>query len=547
MTKTPLLLLISVAGLVFAQGRGGAPAREAPVKDVPYARILNADKEPENWLTHHGTYMSQRHSQLKQVTTANARELELKWIYQSKSVEKHETTPLVVDGVMYAMQAPNDIVALDAATGGILWTFAYKNAPESRNPCCGNVSRGLAILNGNLYMATIDAALVAVNARTGRQVWKVQVGDYKQQYSMTHAPLAIKDKIIVGVAGGEKGIRGYIRAYDAATGAQVWNFNTVPGPGEVGAESWSGDSYLHGGAPIWVTGSYDPATNLTFWGTGNPGPDWDGRGRLGDNLYSCSVIALDVDTGKLSWHYQFNPHNEYDWDATQVPVLADLDFGGRPRKVMFWANRNGVFYALDRTNGQFLSGKSFVKTNWFTSFDEKGRPIFNPATISKKEGSLVYPGNQGGTNFYNPSYSPVTQMFYIPAWENTSQTYILGEEIPEFHEGQGFSGPFPRAGASGEDVHASVVAMDAKTGQRAWAYRLAAPQTEGGLLTTASNVLFGGARDGQFFALDAATGKLLWDTHLGAIISAGPVTYMVGGKQYVTIQAGSVVATFGLR
>jgi alcohol dehydrogenase (cytochrome c) len=268
---------------------------------------------------------------------------------------------------------------------------------------------------------------------------------------------------------------------------------------------------------------------------------------LGDNLYSCSVIALDADTGKLSWHYQFNPHNEFDWDATQVPVLADIEFAGRPTKAMLWANRNGVFYVIDRVSGKFLQGKSFVKTNWYTGFDEKGRPIVPADKLSSKAGTLIYPGNQGGTNFYNPSFSPVTGLFYIPAWENSSTTYVIGEEPPEFHEGQSFSGPFPKGGNNTEDQHSAIVAMDPKTGTRKWTHRLNANQTEAGVMTTASNVLISGGRNGDFYALDARDGKLLWRTNLGPSIAAGPMTFMVANKQYITIQAGTSIFTFGLR
>jgi len=553
--KTKAFLLMSMAGLALAQGGRGAagPTREAPVTDVPFSRIQAAEQQPQNWLTFGGNNMAQRHSMLKQINTGNAKDLELKWVFQSRSLDKHEATPLVVDGVMYAIQSPNDVIALDAVTGKTIWTYLHKPAPGTVNPCCGNLTRGVAILGDKLFLGSLDARLIAINAKTGKEVWNTEVADYKQQYSITHAPLVIKDKVIVGVAGGEHGVRGFIAAYDANTGKQVWKFNTVPGPGEKGYETWLGkdgkpnDSYLHGGAPIWVTGSYDPTTNLTYWGTGNPGPDWDGDARLGDNLYSCSVIALDADTGKLSWHYQFSPHNEFDWDATQVPVLADFEFQGKQRKTMLWANRNGVFYVLDRTNGQFLLGKPFTKTNWFNGFDEKGRPMAAPGIVPTKAGTLVYPGNQGGTNWYNPSYSPGTGLFYIPAWENTSSTYVKGEEPPEFHDGQSFTGTFPRGGATTDEVFSSIAAIDPKTGERKWTFRMSAPSTEGGVLTTAGNVLFSGGRDGQFFALDARDGKKLWETNLGPSVSAGPMTFEVKGKQYLSIQAGAALFTFAVK
>jgi alcohol dehydrogenase (cytochrome c) len=542
---------VSLTGSLFAQFGGGPVNREAPVTDVPFARVLKP--EPQNWLSYSGGTMSQRHSALAQITPANAKDLTLKWVFQTRTLDKQENTPLVVDGVMYTIQSPNDVIALDAATGKTIWTYLHKPAPGTVNPCCGNLTRGVAILGDKLFLATLDAQMIAINAKTGKQLWMTQVADYKQQYSMTVAPLVVKDKVISGVAGGEHGIRGFISAYDVNTGKEVWKFNTVPGPGEAGYETWLGkdgkpnDSYLHGGAPIWVTGSYDPETNLTMWGTGNAGPDWDGDARLGDNLYSSSVVALDADTGKLKWHYQFSPHNEFDWDATQVPVLADVQIQGRARKVMLWANRNGMFYVLDRTDGRFIMGKPFTKVNWLKGFDERGRPMLDPAVKPTKEGTLVYPGNQGGTNWYNPSFSPATGLFYIPTWENSSSTYVKGEQPPEFHDGQSFTGLFPRGGATTDDVYGAIVAMDPNTGDKKWSFRLSSPSPEGGVLTTASNVLFAGGSNGQFVALDARDGKLLWETNLGPSVSAGPMSYQVGGKQYISIQAGTALYTFTLR
>jgi len=544
-----LLLFSALAAPMWAQG-GRTPSREAPVKPVPFSRIAAANQEPQNWLTYSGNLNSQRHSGLTQITPANAGNLRLQWVFQSRSLEKHEVTPLVVDGVMYTVQSPNDVFALDAATGKVIWQYSHKPGDGIRTPW--KLSRGLAIHGDKLFLAALDAKLIALDAKTGKELWSTQVADHKLQYSFTAAPLVVKDKVIVGPAGGEYGIRGFLAAFDVNTGKEVWRFHTVPGPGEPGYDTWLGkdakpnDSYLHGGAPIWTTGSYDPATNLTMWGTGNPGPDYNGDNRMGDNLYSNSVIALDADTGKLKWHYQFSPHDEFDWDSTQVPVLADINYKGSPRKVMLWANRNGVFYVLDRTNGQFLAGKSFIKTNWVTGFDEKGRPMRAPGTVSTPEGTLIYPGNQGGTNWYSPSFSPATGLFYIPSWENSSGTYRKGELL-EFREGQGFMGQGPGRGAAGDDVFSSIVAMDPNTAERKWTFRLSAPSTEGGVLTTASNVLFAGGRDGQFVAVDAREGKLLWETNLGPSVSAGPMSYSVNGKQYVSIQGGTVLYTFALR
>jgi alcohol dehydrogenase (cytochrome c) len=544
-----LTVTSTVALAIFAQGRGGAgqgapPSPQIPPPNVTPQRLLQTQQEPQNWLMYSGSYSSQRYSPLNQVTTANARDLELKWVFQSRSLEKHEVTPLVVDGTMYTVQSPNTVLALNATTGKTIWTFNYTPDPAAKN-CCGKLTRGLAVAGDRIFLATFDAFMIAIDARTGTQIWKTQAADAKQAYAFTHAPLVVKDKVIAGTAGGEFGVRGFIAAWDINSGKEVWRFNTVPGPGEPGNETWSGDSWMRGGAPIWVTGSYDPESNLTYWGTGNPGPDWDGRARLGDNLYSCAVIALDVDTGKLKWHYQFSPHNEFDWDSTQIPVLVDMEWQGRPRKVMLFANRNGMFYVIDRTTGEFLKGQPFVKVNWASGFDAKGRPI--QVVEPSREGTLVYPGNQGGTNWYNPSFSPRTGLFYIPAWENSSSVYSLGAAPPEFHEGQTFAGTFPRGGPRGEDTYSAVRAIDPKTGEKKWDYRMSASGTDAGILTTASDVLFSGGRDGSFYALDARDGKLLWQTNLGPTVMSGPMTYSVGGKQYVSVVAGNALFTFGLR
>ena len=400
--KTRACAFLLLTGLLRAQGPPPLVNQEATVSPVPFDRILHAsEQEPQNWLTYSGGYSSQRHSELKQITPENARDLTLKWVFQSRSLEKHEVTPLVVDGVMYTVQGINDVIALNAVTGKTIWTHAYKPSPDARN-CCGQETRGLAILGDKLFLAALDTHMIALDAKTGKEIWNVQVADPKDKYSFTHAPLVIKDKVIEGTAGGEFGIRGFIVALDVNTGKEAWRFYTVPGPGEPGHETWSGDSWMHGGASVWVTGSYDPATNLTFWGIGNPGPDWNGDARLGDNLYSCSVVALDADTGKLKWYYQFSPHNEFDWDSTQVPVLTDMQWKGSPRKVMLWANRSGMFYVLDRTTGEFLLGKPFVKVNWNTGFDEKGRPIRDAGHCADQRRDAGLPGESGRDELVQP-------------------------------------------------------------------------------------------------------------------------------------------------
>jgi alcohol dehydrogenase (cytochrome c) len=525
-------------------------------RQVSFDRILQAAAEPQNWLTYSGGYFSQRHSALRQITPGNAKNLEQQWVFQAESLEKFETTPLVVDGIMYLTQAPSDAVALDARTGRVFWIYRHFNSPDSR-PCCGSVNRGLAILGDTLFLATLDAHLVALDAKTGRPLWKTKVAEARAGYALTLAPLVIKDKVVVGVAGGEFGIRGFISAYDAKAGSEAWRFYTIPGPGEPGHETWRGDDWKYGGASIWVTGSYDPDLNLTYWGIGNPGPDWNPAQRPGDNLYSDSVVALDADTGKLKWHFQFTPNDPYDYDAVQIPVLADMNWNGRARKLMLWGNRNGFFYVLDRATGEFLLGKPFVKVNWAGGLDEKGRPIPTP----QPPGMPTYPGVQGGTNWYSPSYSPRTGLFYLSAWEDYASIFIAEEQ--KYEEGQRFVGGRPTSPVPGaanvpsirrglintwteEAGRGAVLALDPRTGETKWKFQMT-DVTDSGILTTASDVLFTGSREGYFHALDARTGALLWKTALGGQTAAGPMTYQVGGKQYVAIAAGHALFVFALR
>jgi alcohol dehydrogenase (cytochrome c) len=516
-------------------------------------RIARANREPQNWLTYSGSYASHRYSPLTQITPANVSSLEPQWVFQAQSLEKFEATPLVVDGVMYTVQAPNDIVALDAVTGRTFWIYSYTPSTQAR-PCCGRVNRGLAILGDSLFMATLDGHLVAVDARGGRPLWNVAVASARPEagYVFTVAPLIVRDKVIIGTAGGDFGVRGFVAAFDPKTGKELWRFNTVPGPGEPGHDTWAGDSWMHGGAPIWTTGSYDAALNLMYWGTGNPGPDWNGDSRAGDNLYSNAVIALDPDTGKLKWHFQFTPHDEFDFDSTQVPVLADTEWQGAPRKVMLWANRNGYFYVLDRATGEFLLGKPFVKATWTTGLDPKGRPmnVVRPTAA----GTVVFPNPVGGTNWYSPSFSPRTGLFYVPSWNDTYATYF--RQPAEYVEGRSFTGAFPKGmiGLKGgpinrgipEEGYGSIQAIDPKTGARKWEYKMT-DFIEGGVLTTASDLLFSGGREAYLFALDARTGALLWKASVGGPVQAGPISYSVSGRQYVSIAAGNAQFTYALR
>jgi alcohol dehydrogenase (cytochrome c) len=519
-------------------------------------RILNADREPHNWLTYSGNYNGQRFSTLSQITPANVKDLRLAWVLQTRTPaepnSKYEATALVVDGVFYSVQPPNVIVAADAKTGRVFWTYAHTPSAAAR-VCCGRINRGLAILGHRLFMGTIDGNLVAVDARDGRLLWTTAIGRPEAGYAVTLAPLVVKDKVIVGPAGGEYGISGFIAAYDPATGHQLWKFNTVPVPGEPGNETWKGDSWRHGGGSIWTTGTYDPQLNLTYWGVGNPSPDWDGSVREGDNLYTSSVVALDPDTGTLKWHYQFTPNDEFDFDSTQVPVLADITWQGAPRRVMLFANRNGFFYVLDRVTGQFLRATPFTKVTWADGFDANGRP--NRVADVTEAGVVVYPDNQGATNWYSPSYSPRTGLFYIPSWLDTSSRFFSRRD--EYVEGNQFTGggashdvPALTAGRtnqrSPEAGTGAIQAVDPRTGAIVWRLRMT-DVTDSGVLSTVSGLVFAGGREGYFYALDATTGTVLWRAMIGGQIAAGPITYAIDGQQFVSVPAGNAVFTYSLQ
>ncbi|PWU05942.1 MAG: PQQ-dependent dehydrogenase, methanol/ethanol family [Terriglobia bacterium] len=529
---------------------------------VTFDRLVNAEKEPGNWLTYSGALSGVRHSRLHNINLQNVLGLELQWVYQARSLEKFEATPLVVDGILYTVQAPNDVVALDAATGRVFWTYSYTPSKEARL-CCGRINRGLAILGDTLFMATIDAHLVAIDAKNGKPLWDTVVAKAEAGYAMTHAPLIVKDKVIVGTAGGEYGIRGFLAAFNVNTGREVWRFYTTAGPGDPNQMTWAGDSWKTGGGSIWVTGSYDPSLDLIYWGTGNPGPSHNGETREGDNLYTDSVVALDSSTGKLKWFYQFSPHDEFDYDSVQIPVLADMpwrDRNGttRQRKVILWANRNGLFYVLDRATGEFLLGKPFVEVTWMDGFDEKGRPLKIQGKAPSKEGTLVFPGNQGGTNWYSPSYSARTGLFYIPSWVGYSTTFVKADT--EYVEGQVFGVGLQRSVIPGSNLNGraaqnfrrpdegfgAIRAVDPTTGKRKWEYKMN-DVTDAGILTTDSDLLFSGGREGYFFALNARTGALLWKASLGGVVASGPISYTAGGRQFVAVSAGSSLYTFALR
>ncbi|MFN0104196.1 MAG: PQQ-dependent dehydrogenase, methanol/ethanol family [Bryobacteraceae bacterium] len=530
-----------VAYLKTLEGRDFAKTVGAVIPGgLTYERMKNASAEPQNWLAYWGDYRGSHFSALRQIDGANVKRLQMKWAAQMPGDSLLQSTPVVVDGVMYTAGPPGQVFALDARTGVQIWK--YQRQRKTVNPYESNpFNRGVAVLGNRVFVGTLDAALVALDARTGLPLWEVQVADTMQGYSLTMAPLAVKDKIIVGVAGGEHGIRGFLDAYDAASGKRAWRFHTVPGPGELGHETWKGDSWKMGGSGTWLTGSFDPELNLIYWATGNPGPDMDAEIRKGDNLFSCSVLALDADTGKRKWHYQFTPGDDHDWDANEGLVLADHVIDGQPRKLLLHANRNGFFYVLDRTDGKFLFAKPFVKQTWNDGFDDAGRPIWKPNSKATPEGTVVYPSLVGGTNWQSPSYDASSETFYLMTSEAGQRFFQTAQE---YEPGKAYWGG--RAMAIDEPSKAAIKAIDAATGTVKWQYPVSRGSLSAGVLATAGGVLFSSTQEGNLLALDARSGQLLWRTQTGGAMSSSPMSYAVDGKQFVAVSAGGVLYAFGL-
>ena len=511
-------------------------------QNVSYEQLLHADSTPQNWLMYGGDYQSQRFSRLTQINRENVRSLKPVWMYQTNPpVQPIETSPVVVSGIMYVTVPLGTVTALDARLGVKIWSWTAHLPAKMYTIGVHRSNRGVAIFDNTVYVGTLDAHLVALDATTGAVKWDVKVDENGQGYSMTGAPRALDGKIIVGVSGGDVGIRGFVDAYDAATGKRLWRSWTIPAPGEPGSETWGNDMSGKGGASTWGTGSYDPELNLLYWGTGNPAPDYNGHNREGDNLYACSMIAIDGDTGKMKWYFQFTPHDTHDWDSIQPPVLFNGTVDGKPRKLLAQANRNGFYYVLDRVTGQFITGVPFVKETWAKGLDAKGRPIVLPNTEPTPKGQLVYPDGHGGTNLNSPSYSPQTKLFYVSARETGAYT-VEGKpnvDFPDFGGGG-------RIDLPGDETYGAIRALEATTGKLKWEYRMFAP-AETSTLATAGGLVFSVSSEGNFFALDAATGKLLWEFTIGgANAESNPITYEVDGKQYLIGAAGTSFVAFSL-
>jgi len=526
--------------VAYVSTLGGVGIGPLPGAARPTAESIAAVQKPKpgEWPGYHGLPSANRHSPLAQITTANASRLTPAWSYALPHPSL-QTTPLVADGVMY-VTAPNQVCALDSSSGREIWCWVRSrgDARKISGDAAKGAQRGVAMLGDRIFFATDDAHMVALNRLTGAMVWQVYMptGDIGN-YGSTAAPLVVNDLVIGGVGGGDAPLLGFVVAYKASTGEEAWRFRTIPKRGETAAETWGGKAIDFGGGATWLTGSYDPESDTLYWPTGNPYPDTDGAERGGDNLYTNCVVALDAKTGKLKWHFQFTPHDLWDWDATEPLVLVDANFKGKPRKLLLQANRNGYFYVLDRTTGEFLLGAPFVKRlTWSTGLTEKGRPVVNPASKPTAGGTKVCPAVRGATNWYATAYSPLTKLFYVMAVEDCNMYRAAGSWFVPYNDPE-------------NPPEKVLRALDIETGKIVWEVpQVGAPEANySGVLSTAGGLLFYGESGGTFAAADAKTGKTLWHFATGQAWKASPMTYTVNGKQYVAIAAGGQILSFTLR
>ena len=516
------------------------PWKPAADFNVTFARLNRSSAEPWNWLSYWGDLRGTHYSGLKEVTPTNAGSLKNAWTHQLGG-DTVETTPIVVDGLMFVTGPLSNVTALDARTGQTVWKYTRRLPPVASH-CTVMTNRGVAVLGDRVYVATLDMHLVALDAKSGNIIFDVEQDDYRKGWSNTHAPLAIDGKIIVGVTAGECALTGFIDAFDAATGKKLWRTYTTPQKGDPNRKTWEPESSADfGGVPTWMTGTYDADTKTLFWTTGNPGPDYDGSVRGGDNLYSCSVLALDSETGRMKWWFQYTPHDVHDWDGTQTPVLIDGVVRGKPRKLLVTAQRNAFYYVLDRETGEFLTGQAFAKQTWAKGLDDKGRPIVLPNTTPTPEGNHVCPDAAGAANWGSPSYDPSTGFFLVSAREACA-VYTSVTKDPE--PGKGFTGGDALVDENGSP--GAVRALDALTGAIKWNFPVEHGASSTGVLATAGGVAFASSNDGNLIALDARTGRYLWHYYTGARIVASPMSYAVGGRQHVAIAAQSAIMVFAL-
>lgn len=537
----PRLIAICCCLLAPASTWSAAANSVTASVDISPADLL-ASPVGDNWLSYNGDYTGRRYSRLAQITPRNVHELQAQWVFHSPNSTHLEGTPIVVDGLMLVTSA-NDAFALDARTGRSVWHYSRPVTEGLVDDASAHHNRGVGLWHSRVYMETDNAHLLCLDVRSGHLLWDIAYAEGNKNYGATSAPLVVKDKVLVGTSGGDDGVRGFIAAFDAASGKELWRFWTIPGPGEFGSSSWPGDMYLRGGATTWMPGSYDPELNTVYWGTSNAAPDFDGSVRPGDDLYTACVLALDADTGKLRWYFQFTPHDLFDYDAAETAVLIDAPYLGVLRKLLVEANRNGFLYILDRTNGKFLAATPFVKKlNWASAIDPAGRPV-RTAVEPTANGTLICPDMTGATNWFSPSYNPATHLLYFMALESCQLFFVKPEKYSEGHEfyATGVKSP---PGERGQKI---LMAYNPETGKLAWKYpQTGSGQSWGGTMTTAGGLVFFANDSEAFEAVDARTGRSLWHFNTGQSMHASPMSFAVNGKQYVAIASGSDVFSFAL-
>jgi alcohol dehydrogenase (cytochrome c) len=533
------LFLLTVCAGLHARGQQHSPV--ATDSNVTAEDLLTRPVGA-NWTSYNGDYTGRRFSSLQEITATNVAQLRAAWVFHPGNTRRLEATPVVVRGMMYVTSS-NDVFALDARTGRAVWHHQRPLSSGLLDDAAAHKNRGVAVWDHFVYAETDDAHLLCLDARSGNVLWDVQYADKTEHYGATSAPLVVKGAVIVGTSGGDSGVRGFLAAFDAVSGKLKWRLWTIPGPGEFGSSSWPGDSYLHGGATTWMPGTYDPELETLYWTTSNAAPDFVGDSRPGDDLYTSCVLAIDPDTGKLKWYFQFTPHDLYDFDANETPVLVDAEENGTARRLLVQADRNGFFYVLDRTNGKFLHATSFVeKLNWANGVDASGRPILS-GRIPTLAGTVICPGITGATNWFSPSYNPNTGLFYVMALENCNLDFASPKRFVQGETYYNTGTKLP------PDEHSQkiLLALSVADGKTVWRYpQVGDGNSWGGTLTTAGGLVFFADDAGSLEAVDATTGHALWHFNTGQRISASPMTYAVDGIQYVAISAGSDVFIFSL-
>ncbi len=510
----------------------------------PEGNRYRAVTSQADWPSYNGGPDGSRYSPLAQIDRSNVERLAPKWMFTLPNTSRLQVTPVVVGGVMYVTSA-NECWAIDAGSGREIWRYQRPRTKGLIGNAAGGVNRGVGVAGDRLFMVTDHAHVIALDRHTGALLWDTEMADWRQNYNATGAPLPVGNLVITGTSGGDEGVRGFVGAYDQATGKEAWRFWTVPAAGERGSETWQGKGIAHPGGSTWMTGAYDPQLDTVYWTVGNPGPDLIGDDRLGDNLYTDSVVALDAKTGALKWHFQFTPHDVWDYDAQEPTALVDTTWQGKPRKLLVQANRNGFLYVLDRTTGEFLSGGGFIKNiTWASGLDPRGRPIRVPGMEPSPEGKRVCPSLDGATNWYSSSFNPLTNLYYV---QTNDKCGIFTRSDQEWAAGRGFMGGSFRQ-APNEPAQRLLRAIDIRTGKVAWEVpQIGNVNSWGGVLSTAGRVVFFGDDSGAFAAVDAENGRRLWSFQTSQLWKASPMTYVFDNQQYVAVASGSTIIAFGLR